>query len=167
MYVALFGHFPFSGPTPTAIMEGIMHKPLQLPDKIDPQLREVLCGLLEKDATKRMTLRQLRKHPYLADLVLLDHTTASSSIAKASLSMESGFEHSPSNLPALNPTEDEVACAVTHAAHMSFCCPRSQGLRSAAVAAREALGESRRRASINPSFRRIGQSIRFPNLPHK
>jgi hypothetical protein len=78
MFMLKFGHPPFVAKNIVNLYYRISNDPLVFPYLIDPGLRNLLEGLLEKDPEKRMTMSQIVAHPW--------------------------FRFPPSTLPKTNPT---------------------------------------------------------------
>lgn len=72
LFYFVFGTCPFLGMSIPAIYERIQHQelefPITLPNGAAPSkdLQDILQRLLTKDPKKRMTMREIRKHPWCA-----------------------------------------------------------------------------------------------------
>lgn len=64
LYCMAYGHLPYTGKTEYFIMENIRTLPVDLPDTIDPSVRELLKFILEKDPSKRPTIEQVLEHSF-------------------------------------------------------------------------------------------------------
>lgn len=65
LYCMVMGSFPFIGETLQDTYDKIVNDPLCLPDDFNPQLRDLLEGLLCKDPNQRMTLDVVAQHPWV------------------------------------------------------------------------------------------------------
>ncbi|XP_031387901.1 serine/threonine-protein kinase GRIK1 isoform X2 [Punica granatum] len=65
LYCMVLGHYPFLGETLQDTYDKIVHSPLVLPDTMNPQLRNLLEGILCKDPTQRLTLEAVASHEWL------------------------------------------------------------------------------------------------------
>ncbi|XP_074294849.1 serine/threonine-protein kinase GRIK2-like [Silene latifolia] len=65
LHCMIMGSFPFIGETLQDTYDKIVNDPLNLPDNINPQLRNLLEGLLCKDPKQRMTLEVVAEHPWV------------------------------------------------------------------------------------------------------
>uniref|UniRef100_A0A7C8YK90 non-specific serine/threonine protein kinase n=1 Tax=Opuntia streptacantha TaxID=393608 RepID=A0A7C8YK90_OPUST len=65
LYYMVMGCFPFMGETLQDQYDKIVNDPLRLPDDLNPQLRNLLEGLLCKDPKQRMTLDAVAEHPWV------------------------------------------------------------------------------------------------------
>ena len=62
----LLGTLPFLGETRAEIMEAIQNDSVTIPASTDPDVRSLLRGMLNKSPKKRMTLPELKVHPFVA-----------------------------------------------------------------------------------------------------
>lgn len=60
------GELPFKGPTFIDLYHAIRHASLAFPDNMDPDLQSLLDRMLDKDPATRITLAEIRAHPWLA-----------------------------------------------------------------------------------------------------
>jgi [calcium/calmodulin-dependent protein kinase] kinase len=67
LYALRFGRAPFFSTNPEELSRQIREDPLTCPDDcpLDDPIRPVLCQMLDKDPTKRITLSELRKLDYV------------------------------------------------------------------------------------------------------
>ncbi|GKU93576.1 hypothetical protein SLEP1_g7162 [Rubroshorea leprosula] len=65
LYCMIFGKYPFLGETIPDTYDKIVNKPLILPDDMNPELRNLLEGLLCKDPRQRMTLNDIAEHTWV------------------------------------------------------------------------------------------------------
>lgn len=65
LYYMVMGCFPFMGETLQDQYDKIVNDPLRLPDDLNPQLQNLLEGLLCKDPKQRMTLDAVAQHPWV------------------------------------------------------------------------------------------------------
>lgn len=65
LYYMVTGCFPFMGETLQDQYDKIVNDPLRLPDDLNPQLQNLLEGLLCKDPKQRMTLDAVAQHPWV------------------------------------------------------------------------------------------------------
>lgn len=75
LYTMVVGYLPFDDEkfgktTNMEIAEQYIHiqtAPLVFPDFIDSQLRDLISGMLQRDPTKRLSLADIKKHPWLSN----------------------------------------------------------------------------------------------------
>lgn len=73
LYYFVFGTCPFLGPSVPAIYERIQNQELVLPATMpngkmpSEELKDLLYRILNKDPKKRITMKDIRKHPWCAD----------------------------------------------------------------------------------------------------
>ncbi|XP_023534424.1 serine/threonine-protein kinase GRIK2-like [Cucurbita pepo subsp. pepo] len=65
LYCMILGRYPFLGETLQDTYDKIVNNPLLLPDDMNPQLRDLLEGILCKDPSQRMTLDAIAKHSWV------------------------------------------------------------------------------------------------------
>lgn len=68
IYAMLFGHLPFDGFAQGGfndVIEAIRTKPVEFPNQISPDAQDILQKILEKDPTKRISISQLKAHPWV------------------------------------------------------------------------------------------------------
>ncbi|KAI4334415.1 hypothetical protein L6164_019112 [Bauhinia variegata] len=65
LYCMILGQYPFLGDTLQDTYDKIVNNPLVLPDDMNPQLRNLLEGLLCKDPKMRLTLREVAEHSWV------------------------------------------------------------------------------------------------------
>lgn len=65
LYCMILGQYPFLGETLQDTYDKIVNNPLLLPDDMNPQLRDLLEGILCKDPSQRMTLDAIAKHSWV------------------------------------------------------------------------------------------------------
>ncbi|OAY71598.1 Serine/threonine-protein kinase GRIK2 [Ananas comosus] len=65
LYCMILGQYPFVGENWEDTYEKIVNNPLYLPDDINPQLKDLLEGLLWKDPEQRIKLRAVAEHPWV------------------------------------------------------------------------------------------------------
>ncbi|XP_039064095.1 LOW QUALITY PROTEIN: serine/threonine-protein kinase GRIK1-like [Hibiscus syriacus] len=65
LYCMVLGKYPFLGETLQDTYDKIVHNPLFLPNKMNPELRNLLEGLLCKDPKERISLNAVAKHPWV------------------------------------------------------------------------------------------------------
>ncbi|XP_019052845.1 PREDICTED: LOW QUALITY PROTEIN: serine/threonine-protein kinase GRIK1 [Nelumbo nucifera] len=65
LYCMVIGYYPFLGDTLQDTYDKIVKKPLSIPEGINPQLRNLLEGLLCKDPQHRLTLEAVEQHPWV------------------------------------------------------------------------------------------------------
>ena len=72
LYEMLFGVPPFYADTKEELFHNIEHEKLQLPSDCPKPLRDILHGLLEKDASKRLGtikgVQEIKSHPWFFDI---------------------------------------------------------------------------------------------------
>ncbi|XP_024387223.1 serine/threonine-protein kinase GRIK1 isoform X2 [Physcomitrium patens] len=64
LYCMVMGRYPFMGDTLPSIYEKIVNQPLLVPEATNPELADLLRGLLCKDARKRFSLAVAAAHPW-------------------------------------------------------------------------------------------------------
>eukprot|EP01062_Namystynia_karyoxenos_P036447 TRINITY_DN26550_c0_g2_i1.p1 TRINITY_DN26550_c0_g2~~TRINITY_DN26550_c0_g2_i1.p1 ORF type:complete len:726 (+),score=145.16 TRINITY_DN26550_c0_g2_i1:102-2279(+) len=67
IYVMLFGRVCFSGSDQYEIMDAIQNKSLVVPEEADGVTVDLFRRILNKDPRRRMTLRELKQHPFITD----------------------------------------------------------------------------------------------------
>ncbi|EOA24150.1 hypothetical protein CARUB_v10017384mg [Capsella rubella] len=65
LYHMILGQYPFLGHTLQDTYDKIVHNPLIIPDGLNPQLKNLIEGLLCKDPNQRMTLKAVAEHPWV------------------------------------------------------------------------------------------------------
>lgn len=60
LYCLLFGRIPFEQHGMLELYQSIRNDPLEFDHECDPELKDLLCRLLEKDPEKRITMDELR-----------------------------------------------------------------------------------------------------------
>ncbi|XP_010932972.1 serine/threonine-protein kinase GRIK2 isoform X2 [Elaeis guineensis] len=65
LYCMVLGQYPFLGDTLQDTYDKIVNNPLFMPDDINPELKNLLEGLLCKDPKHRITLHALAEHPWV------------------------------------------------------------------------------------------------------
>eukprot|EP00669_Euglena_mutabilis_P007467 TRINITY_DN2749_c0_g1_i2.p1 TRINITY_DN2749_c0_g1~~TRINITY_DN2749_c0_g1_i2.p1 ORF type:complete len:603 (-),score=214.41 TRINITY_DN2749_c0_g1_i2:534-2342(-) len=68
LYCMAFGYLPFMGADIREIGEAIKHQPESYPDNADPLLVDLLRRFLEKDPSKRISLKEVLNHRYVEDV---------------------------------------------------------------------------------------------------
>ena len=70
LYTIMMGHFPFIADSSTKeLYDQICHHEVQFTQQIDPSLKDLICRMLEKDPTKRITLAEIMKHPWINPVI--------------------------------------------------------------------------------------------------
>lgn len=64
LYALCAGAFPFQATTPELMVRAMHTRPLQLPDHVDPECRDLLEGVLRPNPAERLTLQQVKQHPW-------------------------------------------------------------------------------------------------------
>jgi len=67
LYCLVRGRLPFEGDGVIELYENIQTKPVPLPQALDSDLKNLLARLLEKDPLKRLTLDEVRNHPWVTN----------------------------------------------------------------------------------------------------
>lgn len=65
LYFMVLGCYPFMGESLQDTYDKIVHEPLLLPEDMNPELANLLEGLLCKDPKKRMSLDAVARHPWV------------------------------------------------------------------------------------------------------
>ncbi|KFA63493.1 hypothetical protein S40285_00313 [Stachybotrys chlorohalonatus IBT 40285] len=67
LFCLRYGKLPFNRDGMMQIYEAIKHDELQLPDDENPDLKDLLRRLLDKDPRSRIQMPELREHPWVTD----------------------------------------------------------------------------------------------------
>jgi calcium/calmodulin-dependent protein kinase kinase 2 len=74
LYCLAFGRIPFEKASILDLYEAIKNDEVQFPEDCNPELKDLLVRLLDKDPTKRIELDEVRDHPWVtrngADMLL-------------------------------------------------------------------------------------------------
>lgn len=66
LWVMLYGKLPFFGPGILGIYHAIKNDPLSFPaDNVDEDLKDLLSRILDKDPHSRMTIHEIKCHPWV------------------------------------------------------------------------------------------------------
>lgn len=65
LYCMILGQYPFLGETLQDTYEKIVNNPLVLPDDMNPELRNLIEGILCKDPMQRLTLEAVAEHTWV------------------------------------------------------------------------------------------------------
>nr|CAG8547749.1 10330_t:CDS:10 [Entrophospora candida] len=65
LYCLVFGRLPFEKDNILELYESIKNHDIQISGNINPDLADILYKLLEKDPDKRITMHELREHPWV------------------------------------------------------------------------------------------------------
>ncbi|CAK8536254.1 unnamed protein product [Lathyrus sativus] len=65
LYCMILGEYPFLGDTLQDTYDRIVNNPIEIPDDINPQLKNLIEGLLCKDPEQRMTLTEVAEHDWV------------------------------------------------------------------------------------------------------
>lgn len=65
LYFMIMGRYPFLGDTLQDTYDKIVNNPIHLPNNMNPQLKNLLEGLLCKDPSKRLTLSAVSEHSWV------------------------------------------------------------------------------------------------------
>ncbi|KAG0791525.1 hypothetical protein G6F16_003454 [Rhizopus arrhizus] len=65
LYCLAYGHLPFEKSSFIQLYQDILTKPVPHSQTINPQLKDLINQLLEKDPNKRITLDKVKHHPWL------------------------------------------------------------------------------------------------------
>jgi [calcium/calmodulin-dependent protein kinase] kinase len=65
LYCMILGEYPFLGDTLQDTYDRIVNNPIEIPDDINPQLKNLIEGLLCKDPEQRMTLAEVAEHVWV------------------------------------------------------------------------------------------------------
>ncbi|KAI7359844.1 Pkinase-domain-containing protein [Hortaea werneckii] len=60
-----YGHIPFEKPGMLELYESIREDPLPLQEESDPNFRDLMARIFEKNPQTRITMRELRNHPWV------------------------------------------------------------------------------------------------------
>jgi len=67
LYLIVFGKCPFLARNVMMMYKAIKENPLVFPTKVDPQLEDLFHRILERDTNKRITLKELKIHPWVTE----------------------------------------------------------------------------------------------------
>ena len=69
LYQFIFGQLPFTARTLHQIYQHIIEDPLTFPDNIPipDELKHLLSRLLDKDPTTRITIPEIKRHPWVTN----------------------------------------------------------------------------------------------------
>ena len=68
LYMMVTGRYPFrEDVTMYQKFEQIAHERVAIPETLPPALQDLLSGMLEPDPAKRLSVKTIRKHPWLKD----------------------------------------------------------------------------------------------------
>jgi len=65
LYMMCIGSFPFEWCTVSTLIESISKASYKIPSWVDPTLADLLKGILNKDPMQRLTLQQIKEHPWM------------------------------------------------------------------------------------------------------
>ncbi|KDO35778.1 CAMKK protein kinase [Saprolegnia parasitica CBS 223.65] len=67
LYAMLFGTLPYFSTEVTELFDMIQNNPIALPTAVQahPELSSLLLGLLEKNPAKRLTIQEMKRHPWV------------------------------------------------------------------------------------------------------
>ena len=65
LYYMITGDYPFTGRSRYHLLENIAAGKCDIPARIDPLLRDLLCGMLDPDPDRRYSLQVITHHPFL------------------------------------------------------------------------------------------------------
>jgi len=65
LYMMCVGTFPFGGTSVCALFENIAKAEYKIPCWVDSTLTDLLKGILSKDPNQRLTIQQIRQHPWM------------------------------------------------------------------------------------------------------
>ena len=68
LYLLVTGYFPFGGATQQETWEEIQEKDLYKDERLEPVLFDLLQRMLEYESEARITLEEIRKHPWMEHL---------------------------------------------------------------------------------------------------
>lgn len=64
LYYLIFGKCPFHGKSVPQIYERIQRQMLKFPREVTPELKDLIQRMLEKNPSKRITIPEIKKHPW-------------------------------------------------------------------------------------------------------
>jgi len=67
LYCLVVGRIPFVADNVLAMYEQIRNDPVEFPFSVDAGCEDVIRGMLHKDPAKRLTLKQIRQHPWVLE----------------------------------------------------------------------------------------------------
>jgi serine/threonine-protein kinase 11 len=67
IFEAVFGRLPFTGGNMFEIAWTIFNQPLVIPETASPELRDLLRKMLERNPAKRISLAEVRDHPFFVN----------------------------------------------------------------------------------------------------
>jgi serine/threonine protein kinase len=65
LYTLVMGYQPFYSKHIQQVFQKIVYDKVHIPDTVSPSLRDLLSKLLTKDPSRRITLAELRRHPWM------------------------------------------------------------------------------------------------------
>jgi len=65
LYCFIYGQCPFSGSNVPSLYKAILNDPVKFPWAVNPDLQNLILGMLEKDPEKRLTIKEIREHPWV------------------------------------------------------------------------------------------------------
>lgn len=71
LYCFVHGHCPFESHNVLELYQKIIHEPIMISNDLSDNLKDLLNGILKKKPTKRMTLNDIRKHPWVLSSTFL------------------------------------------------------------------------------------------------
>lgn len=70
LYCMLRGRLPFEQENPLDLFEAIQSQPIEIPDAWPDEQKDIIRRLLDRDQEKRITVAELRRHPWLEGVEL-------------------------------------------------------------------------------------------------
>jgi [calcium/calmodulin-dependent protein kinase] kinase len=67
LFIMLYGYFPFNGDSFDEISNSIKNDAIFIPSDADAFEIDIINKILEKDPKKRITLSEIRKHPFMTN----------------------------------------------------------------------------------------------------
>ncbi|KAJ4462759.1 putative Calcium/calmodulin-dependent protein kinase kinase 2 [Paratrimastix pyriformis] len=67
LFAFVFGDVPFKGPNPLLTYQAILTRELSFPHPVEPLLEDLIRGMLRRNPHERLTLDQVKGHPWMTD----------------------------------------------------------------------------------------------------
>ena len=65
LYTMVCGDFPFNGDDMGELMKNLIKNNFELPDFVSPQFKDLICKILDKNPNTRITIEQIKNHPWM------------------------------------------------------------------------------------------------------
>ncbi|KAL1922240.1 uncharacterized protein VTP21DRAFT_9779 [Calcarisporiella thermophila] len=102
LYCMVLGRLPFTSTNIIELYESIRTAPIDIPSLLDPQLQDLLRRILERDPNQRISLQEIRNHPWVTENGTNPLTSTEENCS----------------LMVTEVTEEELRCAIKSIAHI-------------------------------------------------